>query len=444
MPKSITEAAILDDRIRIALPIRMAYGSAAMALDPARTLAELRELQALTSDDGGAQRVCWTETWSRARSWYRERLDRAAGQRRDGRGRQPLGDASGRLRARGPDRRPLDSVSNGGWLDGCLNVLAGLEVLRRLAAEGTPAATVRLVDWADEEGFRFGRSLFGSSAVSQNLDPTTLPRPARRRGRRAPRRRSRSTESISSGRGKPGGSSRMPPPTSSCTSSRARCSSASTCRWQSCSAPTASSATSSASPASARTWARRRWTCGATPWPPPRGSCSRARRIAEAAGSVTTVGTVATPGGIVTAVAPVCELVVDQRNLSAETLAAMLAEAQECSRRIAAGGGLRGRLGAAMADPAAAVPPAADRVRRRGGARDVGDVPPDAERRAPRRGRDGERRRAHRDAVRAEPARPQPQQRGGHAAGAHRGIGPGARPPDGEDDRLGGGRVARS
>ena len=61
-----------------------------------------------------------------------------------------------------------------------------------------------------------------------------------------------------------------------------------------------------------------------------------ARRIAKAAGSVTTIGTVETPGGIVTAVAPVCELVIDQRNLSAETLAEMLAEAQACSRRIAA------------------------------------------------------------------------------------------------------------
>jgi N-carbamoyl-L-amino-acid hydrolase len=65
-------------------------------------------------------------------------------------------------------------VPNGGWLDGCLNVLAGLEVLRRIAAEGTPPVTVRLVDWADEEGARFGRSLFGSSAVAGRLDPEEL------------------------------------------------------------------------------------------------------------------------------------------------------------------------------------------------------------------------------------------------------------------------------
>ncbi len=68
----------------------------------------------------------------------------------------------------------IDSVPNGGWLDGCLNTLAGVEVLRRLAAEGTPPVTVRLVDWADEEGARFGRSLFGSSAASGTMNPEEL------------------------------------------------------------------------------------------------------------------------------------------------------------------------------------------------------------------------------------------------------------------------------
>jgi N-carbamoyl-L-amino-acid hydrolase len=63
----------------------------------------------------------------------------------------------------------IDSVPNGGWLDGCLNVMAGVEVLRRLAGEGTPAVTVRLVNWADEEGARFGRSLFGSSAAAGSM-----------------------------------------------------------------------------------------------------------------------------------------------------------------------------------------------------------------------------------------------------------------------------------
>src|SRR5205085_8466737 len=63
----------------------------------------------------------------------------------------------------------MDSVPNGGWLDGCLNVLAAVEVLRRIAGEGRPPVTVRLVSWADEEGARFGRSLFGSSAAAGSL-----------------------------------------------------------------------------------------------------------------------------------------------------------------------------------------------------------------------------------------------------------------------------------
>src|SRR6478609_9326001 len=84
-----------------------------MALEPRRTVDDLKQLRALTGDENGAQRV--------------------------------------------------------GWLDGCLNVLAGVEVMRRIAAEGEPSSTVRLVSWADEEGARFGRSLFGSSAAAGSM-----------------------------------------------------------------------------------------------------------------------------------------------------------------------------------------------------------------------------------------------------------------------------------
>ena len=45
-----------------------------MALDPARTVAELRELQELTGDENGAQRVAWTDTWEQAREWLRGKL----------------------------------------------------------------------------------------------------------------------------------------------------------------------------------------------------------------------------------------------------------------------------------------------------------------------------------------------------------------------------------
>jgi N-carbamoyl-L-amino-acid hydrolase len=140
-----------------------------MPLDSSRTVAELRELQELTGDENGAQRVAWTPVWDQARGWLRTKLERLPLEyERDQAGNQwwTLRGASERAVLIGGH---IDSVPNGGWLDGCLNVMAGVEVLRRLAEEGTPPVTVRLVDWADEEGARFGRSLFGSSAASGTM-----------------------------------------------------------------------------------------------------------------------------------------------------------------------------------------------------------------------------------------------------------------------------------
>jgi beta-ureidopropionase / N-carbamoyl-L-amino-acid hydrolase len=140
-----------------------------MPLDPSRTVTELRELQELTGDENGAQRVAWTDTWERAREWLRGKVSET--------GAEESVDAAGNqwFTLRGESERAvligghIDSVPNGGWLDGSLNVMAGVEVLRRIAAEGSPAVTVRLVNWADEEGARFGRSLFGSSAAAGSM-----------------------------------------------------------------------------------------------------------------------------------------------------------------------------------------------------------------------------------------------------------------------------------
>src|SRR5919201_1007091 len=143
-----------------------------MKTEPARTIAELKELRELTGDANGAQRVAFTETWATARKWLREKLAAFCPDVRM--------DEAGNLWAtlRGESPRALligghiDSVPNGGWLDGCLNTLAGVEILRRINAQysGRPPITVRLVDWADEEGARFGKSLFGSSACSGKID----------------------------------------------------------------------------------------------------------------------------------------------------------------------------------------------------------------------------------------------------------------------------------
>ncbi len=141
-------------------------------LDPRRAIAELKELRDLTADAQGAQRVAFTPVWVATRAWLRRKLEAL-----------PVeihADAAGNLWATlaGASDRALvigghmDSVPNGGWLDGCLNVIAGLEILRRIHAQygGRPPVTVRLVDWADEEGARFGKSLFGSSACGGTLD----------------------------------------------------------------------------------------------------------------------------------------------------------------------------------------------------------------------------------------------------------------------------------
>ncbi len=145
-----------------------------MPLNPQRTIAELKELRALTGDDNGAQRVAFTPMWVKTRAWLKDKLA--------GLPVEMHTDAAGNFWAtlRGESDRALllgghmDSVPNGGWLDGCLNVMAAVEVLRRINEQyhGKPPVTVRVVDWADEEGARFGKSLFGSSACSGKLDMT--------------------------------------------------------------------------------------------------------------------------------------------------------------------------------------------------------------------------------------------------------------------------------
>jgi acetylornithine deacetylase/succinyl-diaminopimelate desuccinylase-like protein len=141
-------------------------------LNPKRTVAELKELRALTGDENGAQRVAFTPTWIAARNWLKKKLSELPTEIHT--------DAAGNLwtTLRGESEKSLligghiDSVPNGGWLDGCLNVVAGVEILRRINSQynGKSPITIRLVDWADEEGARFGKSLFGSSACSGNLN----------------------------------------------------------------------------------------------------------------------------------------------------------------------------------------------------------------------------------------------------------------------------------
>jgi hydantoinase/carbamoylase family amidase len=155
------------------------------AIDAPRVIADLRELDRRTGGPDGAQRLCWGDGWRDARSLLTDMLGEI--------GLTAKVDAAGNLWASlEGEQEPalalgshLDSVPDGGWLDGALGVMAALDVLRAWSeAGGRPSRTLALVDWADEEGARFGRSLFGSSAFSGTLDPAEVRDLRDREGRR--------------------------------------------------------------------------------------------------------------------------------------------------------------------------------------------------------------------------------------------------------------------
>jgi len=139
-----------------------------MPIDAQAAVDLLKELRSLTADEHGAQRLAWSPTWLKARSWFQSKLATLPVEHHydaAGNSWSTLTGSSEKTLIIGSH---IDSVPNGGWLDGCLGVIAAFAVLRRIAEEynGKPPVTVRLVDWADEEGARFGRSLFGSSAFA--------------------------------------------------------------------------------------------------------------------------------------------------------------------------------------------------------------------------------------------------------------------------------------
>jgi hydantoinase/carbamoylase family amidase len=312
-----------------------------MPLEPSRTVAELHELQELTGDDAGAQRLCWTPTWLRAREWLSEKVSAMP------RVEEEIDEAGNQWATlRGSSQEALligghlDSVPDGGWLDGCLNVLAGLEVMRRLAEEGRPELTVRLVSWADEEGARFGRSLFGSSAASGTMDPELL-------------RGLKDRDGMS-----------LPEVLGACGVDLDR---ARDCRRQLEGSAAYLELHIEQGPILERlglplgvvlgTFGVERHVvrflgqsahAGSTPMDARRDAFAAAARLAIAVreiacrnGGVGTIGRVVTRPGIVTAIAGECELTLDQRGLESESLARMLEHAQTASRRIADDEGVR-------------------------------------------------------------------------------------------------------
>ncbi len=306
-----------------------------MTLNPQRTLDELKELRALTGDENGAQRVAFTDVWTKTNAWYKQKLAELPVEVET--------DQAGNIWAtlRGESEKAvligghLDSVPNGGWLDGCLNVLAGLEVLRRLAAQGKPPVTVRLVGWADEEGARFGRSLFGSSACSGYMNPDDLRNLKDKDGIRLVD--ALSAVGIDLDRAREAG---------------AQLKNAAAYLelhieqgpvLESMNLPMGAVMGTFGVERHAIRFIGQAAHSGSTPMHQRRDALGAAaklaleiREIAKRNGGVCTVGKVETKPGIVTAVVGQCDMTLDQRHLDAEALARMLAEAKEAADRFAA------------------------------------------------------------------------------------------------------------
>jgi N-carbamoyl-L-amino-acid hydrolase len=309
-----------------------------MTLDPKRAVSDLKELRSLTGDENGAQRVAWTDTWLKAREWYANKVKNLPAEHHY--------DAAGNnwLTMRGTSEKSLligghlDSVPNGGWLDGSLNVLAGLEVLRRIADQykGRPPVTVRLVDWADEEGARFGRSLLGSAAfagahsiaadrVRTDKDGIKLEDALRRCGveidnfpeAEIERRDAAAYIELHIEQGPVLEKMNLPLATVLGTKGVER---------------------------HAITFHGQEAHSGSTPMTARRDALAPAAKLAleirniakQHPDAVCTIGTLKTFPGIVTAVVGRCELALDQRDLDAKVLASMYSQAQEASRRFAA------------------------------------------------------------------------------------------------------------
>ncbi len=120
---------------------------------------------------GGVTRFAWSPELAAANAWLVERLAEL--------GLETELDAAGNVLGRweaGEGKAVLlgshlDTVPRGGRYDGALGVLAALEVVRRLKAEGVgPRRPLWLVSFNDEEGGRFQTGMLGSRAFVGDLD----------------------------------------------------------------------------------------------------------------------------------------------------------------------------------------------------------------------------------------------------------------------------------
>ena len=298
---------------------------------------ELRELRELTGDEDGAQRVAWTDTWVEARKWLAGKLaETGAVEETDEAGNQWFTLPGGSERAVLIGGH-IDSVPNGGWLDGSLNLLAGIEVLRRIAEEGRPPVTVRLVNWADEEGARFGRSLFGSSAASGTMEDQDELR----------------ARSDADGRSLPDVLAEHGVDLDGAVAARSRLEGAAAYLelhieqgpvLESMNLPLGVVLGTFGVERHEITFRGQAAHAGSTPMEKRRDALAGAAKLAleirpiaarAGDGAVCTMGSCVTKPGIVTSVVETCTVLLDQRHLDGDKLAAMLAQAQEASGRFA-------------------------------------------------------------------------------------------------------------
>lgn len=301
---------------------------------------DLRELAALTSTADGAQRVAWGPVWRQAREWFAGKLAAI--------GITPEMDAAGNSWATLPGASSrtviigshLDSVPNGGWLDGPLGMLAGLEALRRFKDRERPV-TLTLVDWADEEGARFGRSLFGSSAAAGSLDVESVRGVTDAQGTALPDALAQHGVTLA----------RM----GEAHAALKRIDARAYLELHIEQGPVLEAMDAAAGVVIGTFGVERHVLrfagqaahSGSTPIPMRRDAFLAAaesalafrdiarRHSTDSARVVCTVGTVRVEPGIVTAVPGVCEIALDQRALGADVLAAMLAEAQAAAQAAA-------------------------------------------------------------------------------------------------------------
>jgi len=315
----------------------MAHEEKHMPVDAQAAIGLLKELRALTADENGAQRLAWSPVWLKARAWFQGKLRELPVEHHLDAAGNSWTTLPGTSEATLILGSHLDSVPNGGWLDGCLGVIGAFAVLRRIAEEfdGKPPITVRLVDWADEEGARFGRSLFGSSAFA-------------------------GTQSIEQDRGRiDAGGTRLEDALAACgvnidsigDAGRERKNAAAYLELhieqgpvlEAMRLPLAAVLGTKGVERHAITFHGQEAHSGSTPMTARRDALAAAAKLAleirtiakRHSDAVCTMGSVKTFPGIVTAVVGRCETTLDQRDLDAGVLAAMFREAQGKSTQFA-------------------------------------------------------------------------------------------------------------